>query len=95
MARRPALKIIIGLAASIATLSVASAQSTQPTARPNIVVFLADDLGYRDIGPTGDPNARTPNLDRLAAEGIQFDRAFVASPTCAPSRASLLTGYMP
>lgn len=95
MAKRPTLKIILGFAVSTATLSVASAQSTQPAARPNIVVFLADDLGYRDIGPTGDPNARTPNLDRLAAEGMQFDRAFVASPTCAPSRASLLTGYMP
>lgn len=66
-----------------------------PAVRPNIVVFLADDLGYRDTTPYGDPNVRTPNLDRLAKSGLSFDRAFVASPACAPSRASLLTGLMP
>ncbi len=64
-------------------------------ARPNIVVFIADDLGYADVGPNGSPDARTPNLARLAAEGIGFDRAYVASPSCAPSRAALLTGQMP
>lgn len=64
-------------------------------ARPNIVVFLADDLGYLDTAPYGDPDARTPNLARLAASGLAFDQAFVASPACAPSRAALLTGLMP
>lgn len=66
-----------------------------PVARPNIVVFLADDLGLLDTGPYGSKDARTPNLDRLAAAGQSFDRAFVASPACAPSRAALLTGLMP
>lgn len=80
-------------AASIGALSTASAQ--QGEARPNIVVFLADDMGYQDFGAAGDRNVRTPNLDKLAGEGLTFDRAFVASPSCAPSRAALLTGYMP
>ncbi|RYD59999.1 MAG: arylsulfatase A family protein [Sphingomonadales bacterium] len=63
-------------------------------ARPNLVVFLADDLG-NDLTPWGDPNVRAPNLAKLAESGMAFDRAFVASPACAPSRAALLTGLMP
>lgn len=63
-------------------------------ARPNLVIFLADDLG-NDVPPFGDGNARTPNITQLAKDGISFDRAFVASPACAPSRAALLTGLMP
>lgn len=82
-------------AASVGALSVAEAQPRDAAARPNIVVFLADDMSYRDVGMTGDANARTPNLDKLAKQGMQFERSFVASPSCAPSRASLLTGYMP
>ncbi|KHL26570.1 arylsulfatase A family protein [Croceibacterium mercuriale] len=66
-----------------------------PPARPDIVIFIADDLGYLDVAPNGSADARTPNLSRLASEGIGFDRAFVASPSCAPSRAALLTGLMP
>lgn len=69
-------------------------QARHTPARPNIVVFLADDLGS-DIASWGDRNARTPNLDKLTRSGIAFDRAFVASPACAPSRAALLTGLMP
>lgn len=95
MAGQRILKAALALAASMPALSTASAQQAGAGARPNIVVFLADDMGYKDFGSAGDPDARTPNLDRLAAEGMRFDRAFVASPSCAPSRASLLTGYMP
>ncbi|RDE06043.1 sulfatase [Sphingomonas aracearum] len=72
----------------------AAARESAGPARPNLVIFLADDLG-NDIQPFGDSNARAPNLARLAADGMTFDRAFVASPACAPSRAALLTGLMP
>lgn len=83
-------------AASILTLSSAQVQAqTGAPARPNIVVFLADDMGYKDYGRAGDPNVRTPNIDKLVDQGMTFDRAFVASPACAPSRAALLTGLMP
>lgn len=84
----------------VSTLTIAAlpawAQERAPEQqRPNIVVFLADDLGYLDVAPNGDRDARTPNLSSLASEGLAFDRAFVASPSCGPSRAALLTGLMP
>jgi N-sulfoglucosamine sulfohydrolase len=79
--------------ASLVTIAQASV-SAQEAARPNLVVFLADDLG-NDLPAQGDRNARAPNLTRLAQSGMTFDRAFVASPACAPSRAALLTGRMP
>jgi N-sulfoglucosamine sulfohydrolase len=63
--------------------------------RPNLVVFIADDLGQRDIEPYGAQDVRTPHLTRLAQSGLRFTHAFVASPSCAPSRAALLTGAMP
>jgi len=63
--------------------------------RPDIVIFIADDLSWTDIGPNGSKDVRTPNIDRLAREGTRFARAFAASPTCTPSRSSLLTGDYP
>lgn len=63
--------------------------------RPDVVVFLADDLGLADCSPFGPTDARTPNMARLAAEGMTFTHAFVASPSCAPSRGALLTGLDP
>src|SRR5688500_18425557 len=63
--------------------------------RPNIVVFLLDDHTMADASPYGSKEARTPNLQRLADAGLTFTQAFVASPSCAPSRAALLTGLMP
>ncbi len=62
---------------------------------PDIVVFLADDHGQADSGPYGSPDARTPNIEKLASEGMTFTQAFVASPSCAPSRTAMLTGLMP
>lgn len=90
-------RAVLGGALVLAATPAFSQGGAQPTApdRPNIVVFLADDLGYRDTVPTGDRNARSPNLARLAEQGLSFDQAFVASPACAPSRAALLTGLMP
>jgi N-sulfoglucosamine sulfohydrolase len=63
--------------------------------RPHIVVFLADDHGFADSEVYGSKNVRTPNMLRLAAAGMTFTNAFVVSPSCAPSRAALLTGLMP
>lgn len=63
---------------------------------PNIVLILADDLGWRDVGFMGNRQIDTPALDRLAASGLVFNQAYAAAPNCAPSRASLLTGqYAP
>lgn len=63
--------------------------------RPNILLFVSDDLGWRDVGCFGSPNARTPNLDRLAFQGMRFTNAYTASPVCGPTRAQLYTGIYP
>jgi len=63
--------------------------------RPDLVIFLSDDHTWRDSSVYGSPDIKTPNMERLAAAGMTFDRAYVASPSCAPSRAALLTGLWP
>src|SRR5438128_1685816 len=59
---------------------------------PNIIFILADDLGYGDLGCYGQTRIKTPNIDRLAAEGLRFTQCYAGSTVCAPSRASLMTG---
>jgi len=83
--------IRLALAAAVA-LSAAPAAAAD---RPNVVLFLADDLGFADCSPYGGKEVPTPNMERLAAAGVTFTHAFVASPSCAPSRAALLTGLDP
>ena len=63
--------------------------------QPNFVVIIADDLAWNDVGAYGHPTIRTPNIDRLAAEGMQFDLAFLTTSSCSPSRSSILTGRYP
>jgi arylsulfatase A-like enzyme len=62
---------------------------------PNIVFFLADDLGQRDLGTYGSTYHETPNLDRLAKDGAKFTDAYAACPVCSPTRASILSGQWP
>jgi len=76
-------------------LTCVSAQAfadTKPTKRPNVLLMLADDLGWGDVGFNGRTEWATPHLDRLAASGTTFKRFYTAAVVCAPSRAALLTG---
>ncbi len=63
--------------------------------QPNIIVILCDDLGYGDLGCFGHPRIKTPNLDRLAGEGLRLTDCYAGAPVCSPSRAGLLTGRIP
>ena len=68
------------------------AYSAETARRPNLVLILADDLGYGDLGCYGQQRVKTPNLDRLASQGVRFTDAYAGSTVCAPSRCSLMTG---
>src|SRR2546423_13882809 len=69
--------------------------TTRLSAAPNILFVLIDDMGYRDLSCFGGTRAKTPNIDRLAAEGIRFTQFYVSAPICSPSRVALLTGQYP
>src|SRR5512144_1825508 len=69
--------------------------ATPASGKPDIVIFLTDDQSRDDLSPYGDKMLRTPNMERLANVGLLYTDAYVASPTCAPSRAALLTRLMP
>jgi arylsulfatase A-like enzyme len=66
--------------------------AAQPRRPPNIVVILADDLGYGELGCQGNPQIPTPHIDSVASNGVRFTQGYVSAPYCAPSRAGLLTG---
>ncbi len=75
-----------------AALLASPAKPSRRTTLPSIVLIVADDLGYGDLGCYGQTKIKTPNLDRLAAEGMKFTQAYAGNTVCAPSRCSLMTG---
>jgi len=72
-----------------------AAENQKGSAKPNIIIIFADDLGYGDLSCYGATQIQTPNLDRLASEGMQFSDAHAAASVCSPSRYGLLTGRSP
>ena len=87
-----AIAIAIGLAASPDGLL---GQTTQRTRQPNIVLIMADDLGWKDLNCYGNEKLDTPNIDKLAKQGLLFTDAYSAAPVCTPTRAALMTGESP
>ncbi|GAB3760738.1 sulfatase-like hydrolase/transferase [Microlunatus parietis] len=100
---RPTRRTVLGAGASAALAGLCGAAESRAAAepagpagrRPNIVFILIDDLGYGDLSIAGNPLVRTPNLDRLGAEGMLMTQCYDASPICSPSRAGFLTGRYP
>jgi arylsulfatase A-like enzyme len=80
--------VIAGLMLVLASTHAAPA----PAARPNIVFILSDDLGYGDLGCMGSTDIKTPNIDRIAAEGVKFSNFYANAPVCTPTRAGFMTG---
>lgn len=92
LARASGLLAVVGVLLSCAAPQPVEQANGRAGARPNVIVIIADDLGYGDTSAYGSPIIRTPNLDAMAADGVRFTRGYVSHPVCAPSRAALLTG---
>ena len=76
-------------------LCVSGSQLATAAERPNFLLIVADDATWRDFGFTGNKDVKTPNLDQLATEGMQFTQMFTSATTCSPSRHALYTGLFP
>ena len=81
-------KIVLLIAVSLAVAGFTSLAAKQP----NVLIIMADDCTYNDLPLFGGQNAKTPNIDRLAAQGLTFNRAYLGMAMCQPSRAELFTG---
>ncbi len=92
-----ARKVLIGLAVAVVALASGVGANTCAAAAkpPNIVFILIDDLGWADVGCFGSKYYQTPNIDRLAAQGMRFTDAYAACAVCSPTRASIMTGKYP
>src|SRR3982751_3355433 len=86
------LNLVVGLLLSTWIGAVGLSAETR---RPNVVLILTDNQGAWTLGCYGNPDIRTPNIDRLAREGMLFERCFSSNAVCSPTRATLLTGLIP
>jgi arylsulfatase A-like enzyme len=93
--RRKRVSAFLLLVAALLLSARSSLAEADSPRRPNVVFFLADDLGYGDVGCFGQTKIRTPNLDRLAAEGMRLTQHYSGNAVCAPSRCVLMTGLHP
>ncbi len=92
--RRNFLKSTIVTAAATSSTSCTKLSNEESDSRPNIILFLTDDQRYDTLGCTGHPIVKSPNIDQLAEKGCNFQNAFVTTPICAASRASIFTGQL-
>ncbi len=94
MRRITPLMMLVLVNACSNTVGSVSEPARGEVQRPNVIVIVADDLGYGDVGSYGSTVIRTPHIDRLAQSGVRFTSGYVSHPVCAPSRAALMTGRM-
>ena len=87
-----AITLLAAATLALVPLSQTATQSTRQASRPNVVLILMDDMGYGDIGSYGVTDARTPNLDRLAREGVRLTDAYANASNCSPTRVGFITG---
>jgi arylsulfatase A-like enzyme len=92
---KPAALALAATAILLTIACVGHQTGTGQTQRPNILLIVSDDVGYADIGIYGSRDIPTPNIDRIAREGIRFTNAYVSGPYCSPTRAGLMTGRYP
>lgn len=85
----------VSAAVSAAVFTLAPGLAQEDSDRPNIILVMADDQGWGDVGYNGHPFVKTPHLDAMAEEGFVFDRFYAAAPVCSPTRASVMTGRNP
>ncbi|MEM8485818.1 MAG: arylsulfatase [Bacteroidota bacterium] len=85
----------IPFALILLTIQISGCESTEEQRPPNIIYFLADDLGYAELGSYGQEWIKTPHIDKIAAEGIRFTQHYSGNAVCAPSRCNLMTGKHP
>ncbi len=93
--RLSAATIAASALAAFAPSGLSAAEPAAETRRPNVVLILIDDMGWRDVAANGSRYYRTPNIDKLAAEGIRFTQGYAPAAVCSPSRAAILTGKAP
>jgi arylsulfatase A-like enzyme len=86
------MRVSISVCAALLSFFVASVSAAE---LPNIILCMADDQGWGDVGYYGKSPVKTPVLDEMAAAGLRFDRFYAAAPVCSPTRASVLTGRHP
>ncbi len=92
--QRPTTHLTI-LSFLLLSFSACTSPPTQAPLSPNLILIIADDMAWDDSGAYGHPSIRTPNIDRLAEEGMRFDQAFLTTSSCSPSRSSIITGTYP
>jgi arylsulfatase A-like enzyme len=85
----------LGLGGIVTATGFGDGWTRQQPKRPNFLFFLIDDMGWKDLGCFGSPFYETPNIDKLAAQGMRFTSAYAACPVCSPTRASIMTGKYP
>ena len=85
------IRVCLAIVSLVSIVTVPAVAQEPKTKRPNIVIVLADDMGYGDLGCYGQSRIRTPNLDKLAAEGIRFTSCYAGSSVCSPARAALMS----